>query len=173
MGEPLGSLTTSGVASPVITLATSAGVAAGLTWRYLATMPVTCGAAIEVPSHTSVLSGPPIIAERMPTPGANRSTPAPKLEKLARLSLPSVAATVIASGTLAGPCWETSLLSLPAETTTVIPLAITLRTAFSLFSLGSPPRLMLTTAGFCALAAIQSSPPMMFDPAPVCRSRAP
>jgi len=42
-----------------------------------------------------------------------------------------------------------------------MPAPIELRTAWSTEPSASPPRLMLTTAGFTALAVIQSMPAMM------------
>jgi len=48
------------------------------------------------------------------TPGPNRSTQVPRLEKLARTSLLSEAATVIAAGVLAGDTVQASRLLLPA-----------------------------------------------------------
>jgi len=50
------------------------------------------------------------------TPGAQRSTPAPKFENEANPSLMLVAPTVIASATSAGDWVEASAAELPAET---------------------------------------------------------
>ena len=58
-----------------------------------------------------------IPADRVLTPGANRSTQVPKLEKEARVSLlGSTAPTVIASGARAGEMLQASPLLLPAAT---------------------------------------------------------
>lgn len=65
---PVGLVMTSGVADVVSASDTSAGVASGLSARYSAAAPATCGAAIDVPD--SAVSPPPICADTMSTPGA-------------------------------------------------------------------------------------------------------
>jgi len=75
---------------------------------------------MEVPEM--VLVCPSFQVEVTCKPGAKMSTGAPKLEKLAFVSLKVEAATVIASSTRAGEVLLESLLSFPAATTTVTPL---------------------------------------------------
>jgi hypothetical protein len=95
-----------------------------------AAAPVTCGVAIEVPLYETYLSPGKVL--RMLTPGAPRSTVlAPKLEKEARRSWSSVAATEMMLGLSyeAGYSGVTSLSSpipseppLPAAATNRYPL---------------------------------------------------
>lgn len=79
----------------------------------------------------------------MPTPGAKRSTQAPKFEKAGLASAESTAPTVIAFGTRAGEKPQASDPSLPAAVTTGMPAAIARFTAWSMKPTGGPPRLML------------------------------
>ena len=60
------------------------------------------------------------------TPGASSATHGPKLEKLAKPSLMSVAPTTIALGALDGDAEHASALLLPAATTNVTPAATAL-----------------------------------------------
>jgi hypothetical protein len=81
----------------------------------------------------------------IPTPGAIISTAVPKLEKLAKLSVLSVAPTVYAVGSDEGEVSFASWASFPAATVTKTPLATTLATAaLTLVDLG-PPRDMVAT----------------------------
>src|SRR5690348_2694434 len=96
--------------------ATRAGVLNGEPVRYSAATPATCGAAIEVPLIVLVAVLLPIQSEIMSTPGANRSTQAPKLENSGRWSAEFVAPTVIAVGVLAGENPHASASELPAAT---------------------------------------------------------
>jgi hypothetical protein len=84
-------------------------------------------------------------ADVVPTPGANKSTQEPKLEKEARVSEESEAATVMAAGARAGLWLQALVLLLPAATTTVTLLATALATAASSAALMPPPRDMLMT----------------------------
>jgi hypothetical protein len=77
-----------------------------------------------------------------------------------RASLLLVAATVIASGALAGERLQASVLPLPAATAKVTPALIEFWTAWFRVLLVPPERLMLATAGSSALAVTQSIPPM-------------
>src|SRR5258705_12721830 len=96
-GVPLASTTMFCVAPPMIALATIAGVAVGFALKYAAAIPATCGDAIDVPSSVFVAVSLAMPTDRMPTPGANRSTQLPKFENDARVSVIDVAPTVIAS----------------------------------------------------------------------------
>lgn len=87
----------------------------------------------------------PIHEDRTLTPGAKMSTTDPKLENEARLSLMSMAPTVMANGSEAGDLVEAWTFSFPAATTTVTPLAIVLRTAVFKEAEYAPPRDMLRT----------------------------
>ena len=62
--------------------------------RRYATRPETCGVAIEVPER--ILVDPSLNVETTLRPGAQTSTPAPKFEKEAFVSLIAEAATVMA-----------------------------------------------------------------------------
>src|SRR5690348_5739021 len=92
------------VALPVSADATAAGVAVGFADRNSAAAPVTCGVAIEVPLMVFVAVSLVAHEEVMLTPGPKRSTQVPKFEKVARTSLMSLAATVMAGATRAGDC---------------------------------------------------------------------
>jgi hypothetical protein len=79
----------------------------------------------------------------IPTPGAIISTAVPKFEKLAKLSLLSVAPTAYAVTSDEGEVSPASWASFPAATVTKTPLATTLATAaLTLVDLG-PPRDMV------------------------------
>lgn len=73
------------VAFPVIHAATSAGVAAGWSWRKRAAAPETCGAAMDVPLLDVVAVSLALESETTPVnrpspPGAYTSRQGPKLE---------------------------------------------------------------------------------------------
>src|SRR5215470_5201799 len=113
-GEPVPGLTMwLRVASLNIWDATCAGVRVGLAPRMSAAAPVTCGVAIDVPLMVLVAVSLVFHAEVMFTPGAKMSVQVPKLEKEARLSLMSLALTVMASATRAGVKLQASALELP------------------------------------------------------------
>src|SRR5262245_1223941 len=86
-------------------------------------------------------------SEVMFTPGARRSTMLPKLEKLAKKSLMSVATIAIASATSAGDCVEASADEFPAETQYTTPSAMEFLTALSRAVETGPPSDMFATAG--------------------------
>ena len=88
-----------------------------------------------------------IQAEVTETPGATMSTQEPKLLKVAKRSLISLAAIVKAPGVLAGDASQALIAEFPAATTTVIPRDTKFSTAASRVELAPPPRLRLTTAG--------------------------
>lgn len=120
-GEPVpGFRTWFLVASEINLFLTVIGFEPGNTERYRAAMPVTCGAAMEVPLMTLVAVSVVCQEERTLTPGANRSRHPPQL--LPQLlyealeSLGPVAPTVIALNVAAGLKSHASALSLPAET---------------------------------------------------------
>src|SRR5688500_17131795 len=93
--------------------------------------PVTCGAAIDVPLSTAVAVAEPRYAERIWTPGANRSTHRPLLDHDGRTSRRSVAATVTARGVRAGLSVHALEPEFPAAATTGIPAAMVRSTALS------------------------------------------
>ena len=128
-------------------LVTSAGVAVGLDDKYSAATPATCGDAIDVPDNDATRVVLPMNAEVMLWPGAKMSTQVPQLENDARESTDVDAATVIASGALAGDRKQAFVFSLPAATTYVMPSATARATAAFTALLAPPPRLMLATAG--------------------------
>ena len=81
--------------------------------------PAANGVAIEVPVFKVNALMPEIDAHLTSTPGAIKSTPAPKLLKYeAKALFKSDAATVIADGSLAGEKLATSAAELPAATNT-------------------------------------------------------
>jgi hypothetical protein len=86
---------------------------------------------MEVPDKTAVAESSLNQVDKIETPGANKSTQVPKLEKDARASVLPVAPTVIAAGTLAGETVHEFKLLFPAATTYVIPEFIELTTALS------------------------------------------
>src|SRR6185369_15633809 len=147
---------------------TCAGVAAGSAASTSAAAPATCGAAIDVPLPTAIEMSDARPADMMDTPGANRSTQPPWLENGARASALSLAATVNASGALAGEAPHASALSLPAATAYVRPDAIDACTAPFSSSDAGPPMLMLTTAGRAACVVTQSTAAMtsVYSPQP-------
>src|SRR5262245_18528295 len=159
LGEPLPRPATTPVVASATSLSrTCCGVHVGCADTMMAAAPVTCGAAIEVPEIMFVAVSLLTQAEVMATPGANRSRQRPLFENEARLSLMSVAPTVIASATRAGVCWHALAFELPAESEYVTPEAIELRTALSVAVSGPPPRLMFATAGLIEFPVTQSIP---------------
>src|SRR5262249_39113506 len=122
--------------------------------------PVTCGVAIDVPLRVAraVSLLPLTNDDTMLTPGAKMSTQVPKLENEARLSLASVAPTVIAAPTRAGESLHAFWFSLPAAIAYVTPALIERCTAASRAALAPPPRLMFATAGLIAFLVTQSTP---------------
>src|SRR5438046_1951960 len=114
-GEPVpGFFTTFLVALLTSVSRTCAGVKDGFAESTRAEAPVTCGVAIEVPLIVFVAVSLVSHDDVMFTPGAKMSTHVPKLEKEARLSLMSVAPTVMAPGTRAGEKLHALALLLPA-----------------------------------------------------------
>src|SRR5688500_4611754 len=103
----------------------------------------------------------------MSVPGAKRSTQAPKFDgpsaPLKRASPLVELATVMTRGTRAGELPHASAPSLPAEATTVMPRLIAALVASSIAVEAAPPRLMLTTAGNCALFVTQLTPAMTVE----------
>src|SRR5690606_4972469 len=78
LGEPLPGLpTTPLVAAEVSAVETCAGLAEGLSARYRAAAPATCGLAMEVPEMVLVAVSLVRQAEVMEEPGANRSSTEP------------------------------------------------------------------------------------------------
>ena len=136
-----------GVAAAIIAKVTSAGVYDGYDCKILAATPATCGDAIDVPDMIAVGLFAEIPAEVIETPGAITSTHFPRLLKLAKVSVRSLAATVIAFGTRAGEDLHASCFEFPAATTTVTPSAMRLLTAVSNAKDAPPPKLMFATAG--------------------------
>jgi hypothetical protein len=107
--------------APVVPLPTSesrtcCGVNDGFWATARAAAPATCGVAMDVPLMVLVAVSLVNQAEVMFTPGAKLSRQVPKLEKDARLSLMSVAPTVMAAGVLAGVKLQAFWLLLPAAT---------------------------------------------------------
>ena len=146
-GLPESCASTDGVDCASSCCVSCVGVSVGRDSSSSASVPATCGAAIEVP--LSMRSAVWLRQSGADThwPGASRSTQLPKFEKTARLSVLSLAPTVIAPGTRAGERRQALLFSLPADTTTWKPASSRLRTASSSIGWASAPRLMLTTAG--------------------------
>ncbi|CAM5405502.1 hypothetical protein SNARM312S_07955 [Streptomyces narbonensis] len=72
-----GLVTTFGVAAFTRAVPTWAGVAVGLSPRYTAAAPATCGDAIDVPEMVLVALSPVFHAEVMLEPGAKRSRTVP------------------------------------------------------------------------------------------------
>jgi hypothetical protein len=89
----------------------------------------------------------PITLEVIPTPGAKISKHVPKLLKDARLSVESVAPTVIALGALEGDDEHAFALLFPAATATTTPSATRAATALLSAAENPPPKLMFATAG--------------------------
>src|SRR5688572_20552717 len=136
-----------------------------------AAAPATCGLAIEVPEIDWVALSLPMLAPRMLTPGAKMSTQEPKFENEARLSASSLAATVMADGSLAGDVLHASWLSLPAASANGMPDATALATASLSACEKPPPRLMLATQVkplAAQSAATKSMPPttLSIEPEP-------
>src|SRR5262249_28720328 len=86
------------------------------------------------------------------------STHVPKFENEARVSVLSVAATVIAAATRAGDVVQASVLLLPAAMQKVTPELIAPLTASSSACDAPPPRDMLATAGRMRFCATQLTP---------------
>ena len=102
-GEPAPALpTTFGVALAIIVAATLAGVVPGFDATISAATPATCGDAIDVPEMVLTAVSASIQLEVMPVPGAKMSTQVPMFEYTARVSVLSVAPTVMAEGVRAG-----------------------------------------------------------------------
>src|SRR6266508_2542318 len=132
LGEPVpGLFTTPLVAFDVNALATDAGVALVLSDRYSAETPVVCGVAIDVPLMVFVAVLLEYQSDVMLTPGPKMSTHVPKFENDARVSVLSVAATVMAAPTRAGDVVQASVLLLPAAMQNVTPALIAPLTASS------------------------------------------
>ena len=77
LGDPAGSLILLSVAEPSSWVVTWSAVRPGLACSSRATIPATCGAAIDVPLSTNVAVSESTYAEVTSTPGANRSTQLP------------------------------------------------------------------------------------------------
>src|SRR6476469_4635985 len=167
-GEPVPApVTLPEIAPPVIAVATAAGVAFGLPWRYSAATPVTCGVAIDVPLNTFVCVSLPLYDDVIDWPSAKMSTQVPNFENDARASVLVVAPTVIACGVRAGDCVQASAFELPAAMAYVTPLAIDDCTDCSSVVVADPPRLMFATAGLTWLAVTQSTPAMTPETVPL------
>src|SRR5690606_36681063 len=109
LSEPLPGLPT----TPMVPLSTSAsrtwcGIAYGLSARYSAAAPATCGVAIDVPLMVLESVSLPIQADVMSLPGAKMSTQRPMLEKLDRASVLVVEPTLMASSVRAGELLQAS-----------------------------------------------------------------
>ncbi|ABA52704.1 ribonuclease E [Burkholderia pseudomallei MSHR1043] len=129
-----------------------AGVRFGLTASISEATPATCGAARLVPlcvPYASVVGTvvPALLVDRMFEPGALSVMSEPKLLYHARWPVLSVAPTEITPLQLAGRSSVVAWPSLPAETTTVVPRAITsLIACWNVSPHGPvPPRLRLIT----------------------------
>src|SRR3989442_2411901 len=115
--------TVSSIMTPVTLRAwrTSSTLAVGLACLSTAKVPVTCGAAIDVP--LAIENTPPGYDEVMLTPGANRDRKGATFEKYATWSSLVVAATLTAVETHAGALsWSTAPL-FPEATTVAMPAA--------------------------------------------------
>src|SRR6266550_3381418 len=95
---------------------------------------------------TAVFVGP-IQSEVTFTPGALISTQLPRFENEAKVSVTSVAPTVIAEGSLDGEKLHASAVLFPAATAKVTPALTALATAVLTSGENPPPRLMLAAAG--------------------------
>ena len=101
-----------------------------------------------------------IPADRIVSPGANKSTHEPKLENDARASPMVLAATMSASPVaLAGDDAHASTFALPAAPTTTMPSPRARVMAESSAALVVPPRLRFITAGLVVWSAIAQSIP--------------
>src|SRR5437899_6578240 len=96
----------------------------------------------------------------MYTPGPKMSTHVPKFENDARVSLLSVAATVMAAATRAGDVVQASVLLVPAAMQNVTPALIAPLAESSSACDAPPPRDMLATAGRMRFCATQFTPAM-------------
>jgi hypothetical protein len=85
------------VAEVVIAAATSRGVASGWRPRYKAATPVACAAADDVPDALERSKSLSTAAETIASPGAKRSSAAPKFENVDRWSLAAAEPTTNAS----------------------------------------------------------------------------
>merc|ERR1719362_2284329 len=85
-----------------------------------ATAPATCGQAAEVPLNFRVAVSESAQADKIFSPGANRSTHLPKLLLFHLASKEVVAATAIVFSATAGHCLQASSPRLPAATTSVL-----------------------------------------------------
>jgi hypothetical protein len=113
-----------------------------------------------VPLMVLVAVVPPIHALRTLTPGAKISIKLPKLEKDARVSVESDAATVIAEGSLAGEKSLASAPEFPAATVTVTPAETAPATAELTDAENPPPRDIVRTEWGTALVATHWIPEM-------------
>ena len=77
LGDRAGSLILLGVAEPSRRAVAWTAVRPGSCCRIRATIPATCGAAMDVPLSIQVAVSEPTSADVMSTPGANRSTQLP------------------------------------------------------------------------------------------------
>ena len=111
----------SAAASPLLSSVVSASS--------IASAPATCGVAMLVPLHATKPAASPATALVIATPGACKSTHAPKLENDARSSALSVAPIVSALVLAAGVESHASASSLPAATVTATPAAAAASTA--------------------------------------------
>src|SRR5262249_15512907 len=118
--------------------------------------------AIDVPDICVV--PPPFFVDVTDVPGAKMSTHRPQFDDTlwpfhtARLSLWSVAATVIASGVRAGDVVHASTPEFPAATVVGMPAETARCTASSTVDVAPPPMLIVSTAGFFAFCTTQSIP---------------
>ena len=153
---------------------TSSGVASGLSSKYNAATPATCGAAMDVPLMVLIALSFVYHVDSISTPGANIETQPPKLLKEARRSLLSVAPTEITADrveTDAGDVEQASTFSFPAATTTTtFPTEDNCSNALFNARDGTPPRERLQTVGlplFIASCSTNSMPLMTPEFAPL------
>jgi hypothetical protein len=125
--------------------------------RNRATIPATCGDAMEVPERVKDALSPVLVAERMAAPGANKSTQVPKLEVDALRSFLSVDATVKADCADAGLRLQASELVFPADTTTTTPVATRSATAVLRAALNMAPILAFRTYLAVGLACFKAA----------------
>jgi len=161
-------LSTPVVALLTMALRTVAADAEGFACLYNAATPATCGDAIDVPLKVAVAVVEVHHADRIPEPGANRSTHVPKFENEDRASDVVVEPVVIAFAARAGDDVHASVLLLPAATAIGTPAFDRLFTAVSRVLDAPPPRLILATAGAMKFARTQSTPEITpeVDPEP-------
>src|SRR5882724_7063685 len=113
---------------------------------------------MEVPLSVAVAVLDENQDERIPEPGAKRSTQVPKFENDERASVLVVEPTVMAFAARAGEELHAFALLLPAATAMGTPALARLLTAVSRAVETPPPRLMLATAGAMWLFLTQSTP---------------